>query len=150
MTAPAPSEPQHRLSRTLRNSIALMVLVTAASVLLLLFGDFDGKVPRIASTYLVFAVFTLFAALDARDDGPAHRAPIAQVGNSYMLAITLTYTWGSLLATGFDDYWLLPKTLFLMLMVKAGIFLVQRLTDLAVSPQRTLSLWARHCCWGLP
>lgn len=146
--APAPAA-SPGLSRTLTNSIWLMVSVTAVSVFLLLFVSFEGKVPRITGTFLVFGLFTVFAALDAREEGPAHRGPIAQVGNTYMLTLTLVYMWGSLLVRDFSDSWLVVKALFLMVLIKAGIFVVQRVSDLVLSPMRALSRWARAAAVGL-
>lgn len=137
------------LSRTLANSIWLMVSVTAVSVFLLLFVSFEGKVPRIVGTFLVFGLFTIFAAMDAREDGPPHRGPIAQVGNSYMLSLTLLYMWGSLFARDFSDPWLIVKSLFLMVLIKAGIFVVLLVSDLVLSPLRVLSRWARAAAIGL-
>ncbi|HEX9226475.1 MAG TPA: hypothetical protein VF885_07425 [Arthrobacter sp.] len=146
--APAPAT-SPGLSRTLTNSIWLMVSVTAVSVFLLLFASFEGKVPRITGTFLVFGLFTVFAALDAREEGPAHRGPIAQVGNTYMLSLTLVYMWGSLLVRDFSDSWLVAKALFLMVLIKAGIFVVQRVSDLVLSPMLALSRWARAAAVGL-
>jgi hypothetical protein len=151
MSGPATPDLEVRpgLSRTLTNSIWLMVSVTAVSVFLLLFASFEGKVPRITGTFLVFGLFTVFAALDAREEGPAHRGPIAQVGNTYMLSLTLVYLWGTLLVWDFSDSWLVVKALFLMVLIKAGIFAVQRVTDLVLSPMRALSRWARAAAVGL-
>lgn len=137
------------LSRTLTNSIWLMVSVTAVSVFLLLFASFEGKVPRITGTFLVFGLFTVFATLDASEEGPAHRGPIAQVGNTYMLSLTLVYMWGSLLVPDFSDSWLIGKALLLMVLIKAGIFVVQRVSDLVLSPLKALSRWARAAAIGL-
>lgn len=137
------------LSSNLRNSIWLMVSVSGASAFLLLFADFEGKIPRIAATFVVFAIFTVFAALDARGEGPGYRAPIAQVGNTYMLGLALIYTWASLLIRDFSDIWLIPKTVFLMLAVKAGIFVVQRIADLTYSRHRALAAWSWAAAVGV-
>lgn len=145
----APAQGRDGLSATLKNSITIMAVVALASILILLFGDFHGKVPRIGSTFLVFAVFTVFTAFDAREDGPPHRNPIAQIGNVYMLGLNLVFTWGSLLVANFNDTWLIPKTLFLMLILKLGIFVVQRVADLTYAPQQPLAKWAQAAVIGL-
>lgn len=146
-SAPAPS--RDGLSPTLKNSITIMAVVAVVSILILLFADFHGKVPRIGSTFLVFAVFTVFTAFDAREDGPAHRDPIAQIGNVYMLGLNMVFTWGSLLVPRFSDAWLIPKTLFLMVILKLAVFMVQRVSDLNYAPQQPLARWSLAAVIGL-
>ena len=141
-----------KLASFMVTNIVLLVIVCGASILVLLFGNFDGKVIRTITTLVLFALFTVFAAMDSRRDKPQRYITISQVGHIYMLGMGLVLIWGSLAARRsffFDEFSILTKTLLIVLLVKAGVVAVQRVSDLVHSPQQQLSLSSRLCAYSL-
>lgn len=85
---------QPKISGFLKVSIILLAALSIASLSLLFIGDFEGKVERIFSTFMAFAIFVLFTALDTRRE--ARRdwyAPVALIANAYILALLLIVIW---------------------------------------------------------
>lgn len=158
-TEPAPPLPNHppakhqgnKLASFMVTNIILLVIVAGASILLLLFGDFDGKVVRTVSTLLLFAAFTIFAAIDSTRNAPQRYVMISQVGHMYMLGISLVLIWGSLAVRRgfFDEFSILTKTLMIIALVKLGVMVVQKVSDAVYSPQPQLSLAAKFCAASL-
>ena len=132
-------------------NIVMLVVVCGASILLLLFGDFDGKVVRTITTLILFGLFTLFAGMDSSRDKPQRYVTISQIGHLYMLGMGLVLIWGSLAAHPFAiaEFSIPMKTLLIVGLVKIGVLVVQRVSDLVYSPQPQLSLAAKFCAGSL-
>jgi hypothetical protein len=103
-------------------NLALLVIVGVTSAIILMFGDFEGKVIRTVTTLLLFGAFTGFAALDSTREAPPRYMLISQIGHMYMLGLSLILIWGSLLGQRgyFDDFSILTKTILIVLLVKLG------------------------------
>jgi len=136
-----------KLSTVMVTNIVLLVIVAVASAVILMFGDFEGKVIRTITTLILFGVFTAFAAFDSTRKAPPRYMMLSQIGHMYMLALSLILIWGSLLEKRnyFDDFSILTKTVFIMALVKAGIIAVQRISDSIYAPQQQTSLVAKFC-----
>lgn len=132
-------EAPKKLSSFMATSILLISVVGLASILLMYFGEFEGKVSRVISTLLIFAAFTTFTALDTRKDNPQRYMVISQAGNIYMLALSLVYIWGTIGAVGFYDEEIIPGTIGLILIIKVGVILLQKISDYIVLEQQQLS-----------
>ena len=144
------SEPP-KLASFMVTNIIMLVVVCGASILLLLFGDFDGKAVRTITTLVLFAIFTLFAALDASRDKPQRYISISQIGHIYMLSMGLVLIWGSLAVRRgyFDEFSIMTKTILIVALVKVGVVVVQRISDYLYSSQPQLSLAARFSTYSL-
>lgn len=133
------------LTTLMITNISILAIVGIASILVMLFGEFDGKGIRVATTFLVFAAFTTFTALDSSEKKPSWHLPIGQLGNIYMLGLSLIQIWATLSVTnrysvGFDIF---SNVLMIIIIVKVGTIVVQKITDLVFVEQKTLSLAAK-------
>jgi len=128
-----------KLTSFMATSIILISVVGLASILLMYFGEFEGKVSRVISTLLIFAAFTTFTALDTRQNNPSRYMIISQAGNIYMLALSLVYIWGTIGARDFYDEEIIPGTIGLILIIKVGVILLQKISDYIVVEQQQLS-----------
>ncbi len=85
---------QKRLPMFLKISIVLLVALSIASISMLFLGTFEGSFVRVFSTFVIFTVFVLLTALDTHlNQRSSWYAPVALIGNSYILALTLIVTW---------------------------------------------------------
>lgn len=137
-----PSPPKTKSLTTLMiANISILAIVGVASILVMLFGNFDGKGIRVASTFLVFGAFTAFTALDASDKKPSWHLPIGQVGNIYMLALSLVQIWATLSVYRRYDGGLsiLGNVVMIIFVVKLGTVIVQKITDLVFHHEKILS-----------
>lgn len=128
-----------KLSSFMATNIALISVVGLASILLMFFGEFEGKVSRVIGTLLLFAAFTTFTAMDTNKDKPSRHMFVSQAGNIYMLALGLVLIWGTIGAIDFDEFEIIPKLLFLILIIKVGVILLQKISDYVSSEQQQLS-----------
>lgn len=128
-------------------NIALLVIVGVASAIILMFGDFEGKVIRTVTTLILFAVFTAFAAYDSTRNAPPRYMVISQIGHMYMLLLSLILIWGSLLKKYgyFSDFNILFKTILIVVLVKTAILALQQISNYMYAPQHQLSLVAKFC-----
>lgn len=147
--SPEPSgQPKFKKLTTLMiANISILAIVGIASILIMLFGDFDGKGVRVASTFLVFAAFTVFTAMDASDKKPSWHLPIGQVGNIYMLGLSLIQIWATL-GRGeryryFDEFEIFSNVFMIIAVVKIGTMIVQKISDLAFVNRPFLPLAAK-------
>ena len=93
-TQPAAHPEEKRLPLFLKISIVLLVALSLASISMLFVGKFEGGFIRIFSTFIIFTVFVLLTALDTHlNQRSTWYAPVALIGNSYILALTLVVTW---------------------------------------------------------
>lgn len=141
---PAPKD--RKLTTLMLANIIILSLVGVASILIMLFGTFDGKGIRVTSTFLVFAAFTAFTAWDSNDKNPRRYVPIGQVGNIYMLALSLMQIWLTLGGNSRTRYYgsteIFWNVLVIIVLVKIGVILVQKISDYTVRTQPSLSLFA--------
>ena len=128
-------------SHTITN-ILIITIVGVVSILLLLFGNFEGKISRVVSTLLLFAIFTFISSNDVKRLKASGVIRFAQASNIYMLVLTLVLIWGSLAVERYEDATLLPLTFFIAALVKAGELGVEKLAPLIRHPQKQLSLAA--------
>lgn len=92
--AAASSPKSKKLSTFLKVSIALLIGLTLASISLLFIGDFEGKIERVFSTFVLFAVFVTFTAIDtSRERKSDWYAPVALIANTYILGLLLIVIW---------------------------------------------------------
>lgn len=142
----SPVSKDRKLTTLMLTNIIILSLVGVTSILIMLFGTFDGKGIRVTSTFLVFAAFTAFTAWDSNDKNPRRYVPIGQVGNIYMLALSLMQIWltlgGSSRARYYGSTEILWNVLVIIVLVKIGVILVQKISDYTVRPQSSLSLFA--------
>lgn len=136
-----------KLSSVMATNLALLAIVGVTSAVILMFGDFEGKVIRTVTTLILFGVFTGFAAMDSTREAPPRYMLISQIGHMYMLGLSLILIWGSLLGgrNKIDDFSILAKTILIILLVKAGILLVQKISDAVYSPLSQVSLAGKFC-----
>lgn len=133
---PEPSgQPKFKtLTNLMITNISVLAIVGIASILVMLFGDFDGKGIRVASTFLVFAAFTAFTAMDSSDKKPTWYLPIGQIGNIYMLGLSLIQIWATLGGDERDRYYdeaeIFFNTFMIIIVVKLGTMIVQKISDL--------------------
>lgn len=141
-----PVTKDRKLTTLMLTNIIILSLVGVTSILIMLFGTFDGKGIRVTSTFLVFAAFTAFTAWDSNDKNPRRYVPIGQVGNIYMLALSLMQIWLTLGGYSRTRYYgsgeILWNVLVIIVLVKIGVILVQKISDYTVRPQPSLSLFA--------
>lgn len=144
---PAGSPKIKTLTNLMITNISILAIVGVACILVMLFGDFDGKGIRVASTFLVFAAFTAFTALDSSDKKPSWHLPIGQIGNIYMLGLSLIQIWATLGGSSRDRYYdelgILSNTVFIILVVKVGTMIVQKISDLIYVNRPHLPLAAK-------
>lgn len=146
---PEPSgQPKFKtLTNLMITNISILAIVGIASILVMLFGDFDGKGIRVASTFLVFAAFTAFTALDSNDKNPSWHLPIGQIGNIYMLGLSLIQIWatlgGSARSRYYDEIEIFGNTVFIIIAVKIGTMIVQKISDLIYVNRPHLPLAAK-------
>ncbi|MBP1327021.1 hypothetical protein JOF28_002253 [Leucobacter exalbidus] len=119
--AAAPQKNGPRLSTFLKVSIILLAGLTIASISLLFIGDFEGKFERVFSTFVLFAVFVLFTAIDTRRGQKSEwYAPVALIANAYILALLLIVIW----MTPYTSYGLMFEIFWKSLLVIAVTRLV--------------------------
>lgn len=90
LTSPNSVTPNSKLSGPVVANILVITIVGIVSILLMLFGEFEHKWGRLFSTLLVFAVFTFGSYWKNKVDAGVS---IVQIGNSYMLALSLLLIW---------------------------------------------------------
>lgn len=140
-----PGGKSRKLTTLMIVNISILAIVGFLSILIMLFGDFDGKGVRVASTFLVFAAFTAFTAWDSSENRPSWHLPIGQTGNIYMLALSLVQIWATLGQEDryWDEYQIFMNVLIIIFLVKAGVLIVQKIADLIFVEQQTLSTAAK-------
>lgn len=129
---PRPASNAKALTPFLKTSIILLSAVSIASIVLLFIGDFEGKFVRLFSTVALFAIFTLFTAIDTRrGNTQSWYAPVALIGNTYILGLSLIVIW----ITPYEPFTLLAeivwKIFFVVLVTRAVIFCGEQLLKLA-------------------
>lgn len=139
-----------KLSSQTVTTITIISIVGFISILLMLFGNFEGKIERVVSTLVLFGIFTFFSSYRmGRSKSPLH-TPILQIGNNYMLLLSLVLIWGTLFVD--DDYYdweLLTKTLFIALIIQLGVFVTQKISVFVHSEQKQMSTAATLTLTGL-
>lgn len=135
--APPPS----KLSAILVTNIWIISIVGFASILLLAFGDFDGKIERVITTLLLFAAFSLFSSISFNGSNSPLSPYINQAGNIYMLVLGLILIWGSLGSEVFAGE-IFTFALSIILLVKAGVLAAQYVALMTHAPQPLLSKFA--------
>lgn len=157
LNEPPPPLPNHdrvsgariseKLAPFMLTNFVVIGIGTAATIIALLFGNFEGKVIRTISTLVVFAAFTIFAAMDSKRKAPARYMMIAQVGHMYMLGLSLILIWGSLSSksNSFQEFSIFTDMLIIIAIVKAGILVIQKVSDAMHIPHQWLNLVAK---WG--
>lgn len=140
--APPAAQPR-RLSLFLKVSIVLLAALSIAAISLLFIGDFDGKFVRIFSTFVIFAIFVLFTALDTRlDQRSSWYAPVALIANSYILALALIVSWMTPYEPfflGWDIFW---KTALVIIVTRVVILCCQLLLGMGIGKPQTLGAFA--------
>lgn len=144
---PKKASTEPKLSSIMATNLALLIIVGVTSAIILMFGDFEGKVIRTVTTLLLFGAFTRFAALDSTREAPPRYMLISQIGHMYMLGLSLMLIWGSLLGQRgyFDDFSILTKTILIVLLVKLGILAIQKVSDFVYTPLSQVSLAGQFC-----
>ncbi|PRI10537.1 hypothetical protein [Leucobacter massiliensis] len=132
-----------RLSTFLKISIVLLAGLTLASISLLFIGDFEGKFERVFSTFVLFAVFVLFTALDTRRGQKSEwYAPVALIANAYILGLLLIVIW----MTGYDRYTLMWeifwKSVFVILVTRLVILCCQLLLTMGAKLSAVVTRFA--------
>lgn len=155
---PIEREGQKKLSKNMVVNISLLCTVGAISIIALMFGDFEGKISRVVSTLMLFAAFTVFTAIEERKNRSALEMGIHQLGNVYMLGITLIQIWSTWGRNGvaprdgdsfsgsyyyFDPFELFFNTLFLIGLSRVGVHLAQKAAALVTASQSQLALTAK-------
>lgn len=140
-------QPAFKLATSVIANIIIISLVGLASILLMLFGTFEGKTSRLISTLIVFAAFTFGSHWMSKSKSGVM---VAQVGNIYMLALSLVLIWGSLNTQ--DPYSsegeIVFNTIMVVLIAQLAILVTQRLTGVAAhAPQRVVAMVAK-CAVG--
>lgn len=132
------------LSTFMKISIAILTVVTLASISLLFIGDFEGKFERVFSTVTLFAVFVLLTAFDTRKDQKNEwYAPVALIANAYILGLILIVIW----VTPFNQFALpfiiLWKSLFVILTTRIVTFGLELLLAVGESKPESLGRWGQ-------
>lgn len=123
----APRDPRS-LSLFLKISIVLLAALSIAAISLLFLGSFEGNFVRILSTFVIFAVFVLLTALDTHlDKRSTWYAPVALIGNSYILAVVLIVTWMSPYEPFFLGWAIFWKALYVIVATRVVILCCQLL-----------------------
>jgi hypothetical protein len=132
-----------KLSNFMIANIWMLSFMGVASAFILLLGNFEGKFIRVFSTLLLFVVFTILTAKDTSSKKPHLAIPIALGGNVYMLGLSLMLIWATLAKSGFDDSFMLPKMLFLIVIIKVAVAVIQKISYLIFVNESQLSLIAK-------
>lgn len=156
LPAASPPVPKERKLTTLMlTNIIILSIVGIASILVMLFGEFDDKGIRVTSTFLVFSAFTAFTAWDSSERHPRQYLPIGQTGNIYMLGLSLIQIWVTLSpdwTTSSRRYYssseILWNVLAVIILVKIGVFLVQKISDYIGHQQSSLANAANISAWS--
>lgn len=144
---PQPSPPESnsavggKLSTMMVTNIVIISIVGFVSILLLLFGDFEGKVSRVMSTLILFGLYTFFTSFSQREHRVSLHVPMSLVGNIYMLCLSLVLIWGTMGKNSYEDSFLVFQTLFIAGLIQLGLFLTRRIAIIISAPQLQLS-WA--------
>lgn len=128
MKPPKGQRDPRKLSLFLKISIVLLAALSVASITLLFIGSFEGNFVRIFSTFVIFTVFVLLTALDTHlDRRSSWYAPVALIGNSYILAIVLIVTWMSPYEPFFLGWEIFWKGFFVIVVTRVVILCCQLL-----------------------
>jgi hypothetical protein len=128
-----------RLSSTIITYISISAVGGFITILLMLFGNFEGKVSRVISTLVLFGLFTACSSYHLGKSKAAERSPLlSQVGNIYMLLLGLVLIWGTLGVNNYQDITLLPLTLCIVGLVQLGIVVTEFISRLLAAPQKQL------------
>lgn len=128
-----------RLSSTIITYISISAVGGFITILLMLFGNFEGKVSRVISTLVLFGLFTACSAAHLNRSKTSQRSPLlAQVGNIYMLLLGLVLIWGTLAVDGYKDFTLLPMTFCIVALVQLGIVVTEFISKFSAAPQKQL------------
>lgn len=120
-------------------NIAVLSIVGLVSILIMLFGEFEGKGVRVFGTLLLFAAFTGFSAYDGRKRDRPQYIQIAMVGNIYLVALGLLLIWGTMaLETWYFHEEIIFRLFFLIILARAGLVLLQFAAKFAESPEKGL------------
>lgn len=149
--APNGKELKHKgkLSNFMIANIWMLSLMGVASAFILLLGNFEGKFIRVFSTLLLFVIFTVLTAKDTSSKKPHLAVPIALGGNVYILGLSLMLIWATLLKYGFDDSLILPKMLFLIVIIKVAVAVIQKISYLIFAKESQLSFIAKLTMFAL-
>lgn len=129
-----------QLSSTVVTYIAISAAGGMLAILLMLFGNFEGKVSRVLSTLVLFGLFTCCSSYHLGRSKAAMRSTLlAQAGNIYMLVLGLTLIWGTLAVSNYTDYVLLPMTLCIVGLVQLGLFITDYIARFMDSPHKQLT-----------
>lgn len=123
-------------------SIIVISVVGFVSILLMLFGDFEGKGERVATTLILFAAFTGFSAYDGRKVDRPRYIQIAQIGSIYMMSLGLLLIWATLALPvdryGYSEYYgdgdIFFRLVGLIILLRVGMFLLQSIVRFIDSP----------------
>ena len=141
--------PKGKLSNFMVANIWMLSLMGVASAFVLLLGNFEGKFVRVFATLLLFVIFTVLTAKDTSSKKPFLAVPIALGGNVYMLGLSLMLIWATLLKYGYDGSFIIPKMLFLILIIKVAILVIQKISYLIFTDETQLSLGAKLAAGAL-
>lgn len=146
---------QQLLSPIMKVNIGIIAIVGAISIVLMLFGEFEGKGLRIFSTLLLFAFFTIFTTLDSRQTKPLNMY-VGQIGSVYMLVFGLVNIWWSLALPhdrdGFGSFYyedILWSVIGLAILTKLSIFLIQLALRTADSVHNQLAIGSKTTAFGV-
>lgn len=129
-----------QLSSTVVTYIVISGVGGMIAILLMLFGNFEGKVSRVISTLLLFALFTLCSSYHLGRSKAAMRSTLlSQSGNIYMLILGLVLIWGTLAVNNYQDITILPMTLCIVGLVQLGIFVTEYIAKFMDSPHKQLT-----------
>lgn len=143
----APKPPKSRdprgLSLFLKISIVLLAALSIAAISLLFVGSFEGNFVRILATFVIFAVFVLLTALDTHLDKRSDwYAPVALIGNSYILAVVLIVTWMSPYEPFFLGWAIFWKALYVIVATRVVILCCQLLIGMGDRYPAALNIFA--------
>lgn len=139
-----------RLSSTIITYISISAVGGFITILLMLFGNFEGKVSRVITTLVLFGLFTVCSSYHLGKSKEAERSPLlSQIGNIYMLILGLVLVWGTLGVRNYQDVTLLPLTLCIVGLVQLGIVVTEFIAKFMNAPQRQLSLSAFLTATGM-
>ncbi|MEB4614547.1 hypothetical protein [Leucobacter sp. M11] len=143
----APPKAEPRLTGFMKASIILLCAVSLAAIVLLFLGDFEGKAIRLFSTIVLFGVFTLFTAFDTRrGDQQLWYAPVALIGNTYILGLSLIVVWITRydpFLLGWTIFW---KSLFIIVVIRGVIFGAEMLLRFVGDEHSLLGIAAFATC----
>jgi len=139
---PKSSDPRG-LSLFLKISIVLLAALSIAAISLLFVGSFEGNFVRILATFVIFAVFVLLTALDTHLDKRSDwYAPVALIGNSYILAVVLIVTWMSPYEPFFLGWTIFWKALYVIVATRVVILCCQLLIGMGDRYPAALNIFA--------